>query len=247
MKKLNLLLLEDNTEDANELTSILQANGYFVAVANNTLEADKEIENKLFDIIILDIMIQGKPDGILFAQKIHEEKLNIPFLFLTSMQSKGIFDKAKYTRPINYILKPYNELELLYALELAIETHYQQSNTISLKTNSAVLCPEYLFVKKNKSVVKIDVASINYIEVDEKYCNLHCQDENYMIKMSLKKVTELLTNPNFKQVHRNFLVNIEKIKEIYFEDNLIILDSKDQIPFSERYKVSFLKNNPVFR
>ncbi len=247
MKNLNLLLLEDNLDDAIELTSILSANNYNVTTVKDVEEADRKIIDQQFDIMILDIMIHGKPDGIAFAQKIHEIKPNTPFLFLTSMQSKGIFDKAKYTKPINYILKPYNELELLYALELAIETHYGQTNTISLKPDTAIVSPKFLFIKKHKSVVKINTTSINYIKVDEKYCNLLCDDGSYSIKMSLKRISELLSNPNFKQVHRNFLVNIEKIKELYFEDNLIILESKEQIPLSDRYKVSFLKNNNVFR
>ena len=57
----------------------------------------------------------------------------------------------------------------------------------------------------------------------------------------------MLSNPDFKQVHRNYLVNIKKIKEIYFEDNLIILDDGSKIPFSERYKNAFIKNNTIFR
>jgi len=246
MKKLQLLLLEDNKEEANEIATLLNTNGYIVSLAKNTFEADREIKNQLFDIMILDIMINGKPDGISFAQKVHLKGIYIPFLFLTSVQSKSIFDKAKYTNPFNYLLKPYNELELLYALELAIETHYHQSNSISLKANNAVLCPEFLFVKKNRSVVKIDVASINHIEVDEKYCSLVCDNGNYLVKLSLTKIKSVLSNPDFKQVHRNYLINIKKIKEIYFEDNLIILNSNNKIPFSERFKASFRRDNPIF-
>ncbi len=246
MKKLQLLLLEDNNEEANEIVTLLNINGYKVTSVKNTSEANKEIENKLFDVMILDIMINGKPDGISFAQKIHIEGNCIPFLFLTSIQSKTVFNQAKYTNPINYLLKPYNELELLYALELAIETHYHQSNSISQKVDNAVLCPEFLFVKKNKSVVKIDVASINYIEVDQKYCSLVCDNGNYLVKLSLTKIKSVLSNPDFKQVHRNYLINIKKIKEIYFEDNLIILNSNNKIPFSERFKASFRRDNPIF-
>ncbi|WGH76758.1 LytTR family DNA-binding domain-containing protein [Tenacibaculum tangerinum] len=96
-------------------------------------------------------------------------------------------------------------------------------------------------------MVKVDVATINYIEVKEKYCSLICDSGNYLIKLSLTKLKDMLSNPDFRQVHRNYLVNIKKIKEIYFEDNLIILDSGDKILFSERYKTAFIKDNPIFR
>ncbi len=246
MNKLRLLLLEDLDKEANALITVLQENNYEVIRVRNAEEAEKELKNRFFDIIILDIMIDGKPEGIALAERMIKQEVNIPFLFLTSMQSKAIFEQAKFTNPFSYLLKPHNELELLYALELAIETHFKQENSISFNKNSAVLSPEFLFVKKRKSVVKIEVPAINYIEVQEKYCSLQCDEGSYLIKMSLKKIIELLSNNDFKQVHRNFLVNIKKIKEIYFEDNLIILDSRDKIPFSERYKASFRRDNPIF-
>lgn len=247
MKKIELLLLEDTAEEAQELVEFLEENHYQVQVAVNASEARKQLRDKRFDVIILDIMIDGKPEGISFAQEMQDYGVNIPFLFLTSMQSKGVFQEAKYTKPFNYLIKPHNELELLYALELAIESHYEQSNTISLKHETAVLSPDFLFVKKKNRVVKAEVSDINSIRVEEKYCGLHCDDENYLIRMSLKKVQEMLANDLFFQVHRNYVVNMKKIKEIYFEDNLIILMNGDKIPMSERYKSALSKNPFIFK
>ena len=92
----------------------LEKEGYKVTTAKNGREAiDTAIRIKPA-LIILDIMINGKPDGITFAQQLNVTGLNIPFLFLTSINSKTIFEKAKYTQPYNYLLKPYNKFELLY-------------------------------------------------------------------------------------------------------------------------------------
>lgn len=245
MKKIELLLLEDTAEDANELTSFLEDNNYKVEVAINANEARQKIKRKLFDIVILDIMIDGEPEGIAFAQEIQDNGIDVPFLFLTSMQSKGIFQEAKYTKPFNYLIKPHNELELLYALELAIESHYEQSNTISIRPKQAVLSPDFLFVKKKGKVVKVAVSDINSIQVEEKYCSLNCGNDSYLIRMSLKKVQEMLGSDQFLQVHRNSIVNLHKIKEIYFEDNLILLEGDDQISMSERYK-AILSKHPLF-
>ncbi len=245
MKTLQLLLLEDEDEEAKEISEFLGDHNFEVTRAITIQDAERKIQDLFFDIIILDIMIDGKPDGIVLAQQINEQQLNIPFLFLTSTQSKHFFDLAKLTQPATYLLKPYNTLELLFSIELAIEKCYKQSNTLSFNSENAVLSPTYIFVKKNKSVMKIAIEHINYVEVKEKYCNLISEEGNFLIKLSLIKVKELLSNPNFTQVHRNFLVNIKKIKEIYFEDNLIILMSTAQIPFSERYKALFIKDNDI--
>jgi two-component system LytT family response regulator len=247
MKKLQLLLLEDSEEEALELSSFLEDNDYEVSLAKNAVEAEKLIRNRFFDVIILDIMINGRPDGISLAHRLNKEGINVPFLFLTSMQGREIFDEAKLTNPLVYLLKPYNKLELLFSLELAIESCYQQSNSISLASENGVISPSFLFIKKKRSVVKVDVAAINYVEVKEKYCSIICDSGNYLIKLSLTKLKEMLSNPDFRQVHRNYLVNVKKIKEIYFEDNLIVLDNDEKILFSERYKTAFIKDNTIFR
>ena len=192
-------------------------------------------------------MIHGKPDGIALAKKLNKNNIDIPFLFLSSMQTKVLFDEAKLTKPITYLLKPFNKLELLFSLELAMEKHYEQSNSLSLDTNNAILSPASLFIKKNKSIQKVAVDAINYVEVEEKYSSLVCNEGNYLIKLSLTKVKELLSNPNFIQVHRNFLINMKAIKEIYLEDNLIVLISGQKIPFSERHKAAFIKANPILK
>ncbi len=236
MKKIELLLLEDTPEEAEELISFLEENNYHVEHVENAREARQKIRSKPFDVVILDIMIEGEPEGIAFAQEIQDYGMNIPFLFLTSMQSKGIFQEAKYTKPFNYLIKPHNELELLYALELAIESHYEQSNTISIRPKQAVLSPDFLFIKKKGKVLKAEVSDINSIKVEEKYCGLYCDDEDYMIRMSLKKIQEMLASDDFLQVHRNSVVNIKKIKEIYLDDNLIVMMNGDQVSISERYK-----------
>lgn len=247
MKKLELLLLEDDTKQATQLTLLLHTYDYLVSTANNITEAENLLNEKLFDIIVLDIMIDGKPDGLLLAQELNKKKANVPFLFLTSIQTKTIFEEAKYTKPFNYLLKPYNELEVLYALELALESHYEQSNTLSSGTNNVVLSPDFLFIKKKNRVVKVLVSSINCIKVEERYCHLLCDNNIYFIKLSLSKIQEILANPIFSQTHRNYLVNINKIKEIYFEDNLVILDNNEKVPFSERYKTIFIKKNNIYR
>jgi len=247
MEKLHILVLEDDLEEAQELTSLLLQNDYLVTHVTNLTQAFNELKSQAFDMMILDIMIDGKPKGIELAKQLDIEKIQIPFIFLTSIQSRVVFEKAKYTKPFSYLLKPYNELELLYVIELAIETYHKQENTISSDKNNAVIAPEFFFVKKGQKVVKVNVNTISYIEVDQKYCQLVCDSGKYLIKLSLSKIKEVLSNPNFKQTHRKYLINIKKIKELYFDDNLIIMEADHKIPFSTRFKTAFLKDGLFFR
>lgn len=247
MTNLRLLLLEDSDDEAVEVVDFLEDNNYEVIRVKNGAEAEKEIKNRFFDIIILDIMINGKPEGISLAHRLNRQNITIPFLFLTSMQSKAVFNEAKLTNPYTYLLKPFNELELLYSLELALEKFHQQSNSISLSAKNAVVSPSFLFIKKKRSVMKVDVTSIIYVEVSEKYSNLVCDEGSYLIKLSLSKLKELLDPTNFAQTHRKYLVNVKKIQEIYFEDDLIILQNNHKVPFSKRLKNQFLKDHNILR
>lgn len=247
INNLRLLLLEDLDEEAAEVIELLEDNNYEVIRVKNSAEAEKEIKNRFFDIILLDIMIDGKPEGISLAHRLNKQNIKIPFLFLTSMQSKVVFDEAKLTNPFTYLLKPFNKLELLYGLELAVEKFHHQDNSITLGSENAVITPDYLFLKKKRSVMKVDVSSILYVEVKEKYCKLISEVGDFVVKLSLTKIKDLIDNGDFAQTHRSFLVNIKKIKEIYFEDNLLILENNDKIQFSSRYKAQFIKDNPIYR
>ena len=247
MNNLRLLLLEDLDEEATEIIDFLEENNYEVIRVKNAIEAEKEIKNCFFDIILLDIMIDGKPEGISLAHRLNKQNVEVPFLFLTSMQSKVVFDEAKLTKPYTYLLKPFNKLELLYSLELALEKFHEQSSSISLSDKNAIVSPSFLFVKKKRSIMKVDTQSIIYVEVKEKYCKLICDEDDYLIKLSLIKIKELLGDTDFTQTHRNYLVNTAKIQEIYFEDNLLILKNNHKILFSERFKNQFIKSNTIFR
>jgi DNA-binding LytR/AlgR family response regulator len=245
MKKTELLLVEDNIAEATELSLILKKHQYAVTIAKNSSEAIEALQNQYFDVMVIDIMINGKAAGISFAHTLHQHEIDIPYLFLAGVNDKSIFENAKGTKALNYLLKPYDELEILYALELAIETHCRQVNTTSKILT--LTSEDFIFVKKRNKIEKVLLNTIYYVEVEEKFCTIITDYSKYLIKISLTKLKKVLPTLFLKQVHRNFLININKIKEIYFEDNLIILDNKDKIPLSKKYKGSFLDNKIIFR
>ncbi|EDP96241.1 response regulator transcription factor [Kordia algicida OT-1] len=247
MENLHILLLEDDLLEATNLLQLLTKHDYRVTHAKTIIEAHKHVKNTIFDMTILDIMIDGKPQGIDLAVQLAKEDIHIPFIFLTSIHSRAIFDKAKYTKPFSYLLKPFNEMELLYTIELAIGEYHKQKDAPTLASNNTIITPEFLFVKDKMKVVKVTVDTINYIKVDGKYCHLVCDESSYLIKLSLSKTKEVLANPNFTYTHRNYLVNIQKVKEIYTSDRSVMLENEELIPISSRYLESFLKDSTFFK
>lgn len=243
MDKVNVLIVEDTLAEGNALIKTLEKNNYnIIGVAPTFKEALVLFHNNPIDIIVIDIFLNGNPDGISFAETLsitpHTSK---PFVFLTSSTDRKIFERAKLTQPFSYLMKPFNELEILYALEMAVEKFYAQPDVFIGEEEDTIIGTDYLFIKKRKSLKKVHIEDIIYIEVEEKYCNIITEKEKFVILISLTKIFKLLNDSIFAKTHRNYIVNTEKILEIVPSDNLIILNGNHRVTLSDNYK-GILKN-----
>ncbi len=238
MDNINILIVEDTPSESEALIAVLKENGYnIVGLATNHKDALALFYANKVDIVIIDIYLNGIPEGITFAETINVIPNSAkPFVFLTSSTDRHTFERAKLTNPFSYLLKPFNELELLYALELAIEKFYAQNDVFLGEEEDTVISTEYLFIKKGKSLKKVLVADIIYIEVEEKYCNIITEKEKFVILISLTKILDMLDNTLFCRTHRNYIVNTEKIIEIVPADNLVVLTGNHKVTLGEKYK-----------
>lgn len=248
MQNINILIIEDTPSESERLVKVLKENNYeVVGVATQYTDALKMFYEKKVDLVIIDIFLNGKPEGITFAQTINITPNALkPFVFLTSSKDRQIFETAKLTRPFSFLMKPFNELEVIYAIEMAVEKFYDQKNVFSTEEQDTVVGIDYLFIKKNKSLKKALISDILYIEVEGRYCNIITENEKFVILISLSKISELLQKNKFVKTHRNYLVNSEKIVEIMTDDNLIILKGNHKVLLSDKYK-NFTTNFNVLK
>jgi len=250
MDNINVLIIEDTPAESDALIHVLKANNYtVVGVAPTYTEALRLFYNSeiKIDIVVIDIFLDGKADGITFAETINiVPNKSKPFVFLSSSKDRQIFERAKLTQPFSFLLKPFNELEILYALEMAVEKFYGQTNVFLSEVQDTVISEDYLFVKKNKSLKKVLIDDIVYIEVEDRYCNIITDNEKFVILMSLTKLIQLLDPEKFCQTHRNFIVNTNKIEEIIVHDNLLILEGNHKVTLSDKYK-DFVKKFRILK
>lgn len=237
MDNINVLIIEDTPAESEALKKVLETKYTVVGVATNHAEALNLFYKHKVDVVIIDVFLDGKPDGITFAETINAVPGACrPFVFLTSSQDRHTFERAKLTRPFSFLLKPFNELEILYAIEMAVEKFYDQKNVFTSEERDTVISREHLFVKKKDSLKKVKIDDIIYIEVEERYCNIITENEKFLILMSLTKILELLDPNKFYQTHRNFIVNADKIVEVIPTDNHIVLNGNHKITLSDKYK-----------
>lgn len=245
MDNINVLIIEDTPEQSDALSKVLLANNYtIVGVARSYTDALKLFYEQPIDIIVIDVFLDGKPDGITFAETINIiPNASKPFVFLTSSQDRKIFDRAKLTKPFSFLMKPFNELEILYALEMAVEKFYEQNNVFLSEDQDTVISSDFLFIKKKNTLKKVAINDILYIEVEDRYCNIITEKEKFVILISLTKISAVLDTNKFIRTHRNNMVNSNKIEEIILADNLIVLKGGHKVNLSNTYKDFIKKMN----
>ena len=248
MDNINVLIIEDTVAESDALVKVLSENNYnIVGIAQTYQDALTMFYQNTIDIVVIDVFLDGKPDGITFAETINIVPNGVkPFVFLTSSKDRQIFERAKLTRPFSFLMKPFNELEILYALEMAVEKFYEQTNVFHSEDQNTVISNDTLFIKKNKSLKKVKIEDIVYIEVEDRYCNIITDVEKFVILISLTKIIHLLDPVKFCQTHRNYIVNISKIEEIIVNDNLVILKGNHKVTLSDKYK-DFVKNFRILK
>jgi PAS domain S-box-containing protein len=123
MQAAQILVVEDEAVLAMDLERHLQAVGYRIAgSATSGDEAVRLAEQRQPDLVLMDIMLRGKMDGVEAARHIRA-KLDIPVVYLTAYSDSATVHRAKASEPFAYVLKPFEERELAIAIELALYRH----------------------------------------------------------------------------------------------------------------------------
>jgi len=142
MSEIRVLIIEDEPLIAADIESTLNNIDFTVAgMAHNYETALQQLQNNTPDIILLDVNLNDEKDGIDIGNYINEN-YKLPFVYLTSYADKVTLDRAKKTRPAGYIVKPFEDKDLLAGLEIAIYNFSVQSTTPSIslaKINKHIL------------------------------------------------------------------------------------------------------------
>lgn len=122
-KNAKILVVEDERIVAEDIQRSLESIGYVVtAVTDSGEDALVQTEKTKPDLVLMDIVLSGKIDGIDAAEKIIA-CFDIPIIYLTAYSDEQTLNKAKITEPYGYILKPYHDSELQSSVEMALYKH----------------------------------------------------------------------------------------------------------------------------
>ncbi len=244
IKKVKLLILEDESLIAQDIADGLVECGYEIAGTVPSVEKAMKLlaQDSGIDVVLIDIMLKGDPTGITLAQHLDKQHPHIPYIFLTSYADTPMVNRVKKaTTPYAYILKPFNKRQVAVSIEMALENFSKRKPEHDLLANKtfkpipqrALKINDSLFLKKDNHFERVLLQEILFLEAESNYTTIHTQCGRFVYSMVLKKIEGVLPPDFFLRVHRSFVVNINAVSG--FEGNQLFVD-KQKIPVSKSHR-----------
>lgn len=249
---MNILIVEDDAIYADALEILLlELKAGKIFKTDDSEEALRMINAIRPNLILLDITLNGKWSGVQIAEIIREKQLPITMIFITSSKDEDVFEKAKLTTPFAYINKPLDKEAFKKTILLALQQqnnfdHFAKLND-SNSNASSIISDHYFFVKTKKTLKKIEISTILFIEVFGKYCEIVLENDSINVKTPLKDIAAKIDHPKFQKINRSCIINIEKIESFDMDNNTILIGNY-KISIARRLKkklISILQSDSI--
>ena len=196
---MKILVVEDEAPIRDLISINLQLVGYEVFTAEDGIVAENLLEKQKVDLILLDVMIPGI-DGFSLIEKI--KKHNIPVIFVTAKES--VLDRVKCLRlgADDYIIKPFETIELLARIEVVLRRYNKNSHIIKFKN---------IEVDTNQRSVKLNDKEV-YLTVKE-YELLILLLQNKNIALSRDQILDRVWGFEYGGETRTVDIHIQRIRE----------------------------------
>lgn len=217
---IKLLIVEDEMIIAEHLTMLLESMDYVVVgSAIDYDEAIELLEAERPDLVLLDINLAGKRDGINVAETINE-RFKLPIIFTTSHADGATIERAKKVNPANYLLKPFQKEQLFTSIEIALFNWTTPADAVDADAAEEVEKPQEfiikdaLFIKEKFKYTKLLIQNIQWIKADGNYLELHLSDRREIIRASLTAFLLRLNRPAFFRTHKSYAVNLDHLTKL---------------------------------
>lgn len=205
-------------------TPFMELSGLF----ESALQAIEIINTSPVDMMFVDI---NMPDlnGLDFVKSLdHPPKI----VFVTAYGEHAL--EGFRVDALDYLLKPIGYNDFLKSAN-KVKSWFDLNPGKADEVNSN---KEFLFLKSEYKIVRINFDDIKYIEGMNEYIRIHLTNSKpLMTLLSMKSIEDKLPSDRFMRVHRSFIVNLARISLI--ERSRIVFDNDVYIPVSEQYKDKF--------
>ncbi|EDP69810.1 two-component response regulator [Flavobacteriales bacterium ALC-1] len=199
-----------------------------VSQCKNAIEAFNFISKNKVDLVFLDINMP-EISGIAFAKSINKD---IKIIFTTAYRDYAVegFD----LQAVDYLLKPIAFERLLRA----VNRYFEVFTKVEKTSNDTSESNDFIFVRSNRRMLKIDFDSILFIESYSDYIKIHLEKEVVVTRETISAMEAKLPRQNFIRIHRSYIIALSKIQSFNSEG---ITVNRHSLPFSRSYKKEVLK------
>ncbi len=208
----------------------LELNGKYT----NATDALHGIGQNPVDLLFLDIQMP-ELNGLELSRMVPE---STRIVFTTAFNQYAI--DGFRVNALDYLLKPISYADFLEASTKAMQwfqlVHQSEQAAPAAPADEE---PRSIFVKSEYKLLQIDLDDIRYIEGLKDYVKIYTEQSPHPILslMNMKAIEQMLPTSRFIRVHRSFIVQKSKIREI--ERNRIVFGDI-YIPIGDSYKQAFM-------
>jgi DNA-binding LytR/AlgR family response regulator len=242
---IKILIVEDEMLIAANIANQLENLGYeILGIIPRGQEAINAVKSDKPDVVLMDIHLKGDIDGIETAIQL-QKQADLSIIYLTANADEATFNRAKLTKPAGFIAKPFKQLDLQRAIELAVSRMEVKEPNPSLEImdidEQATILSDRIFIRYKEKMVKIMLADILFIEADRNYSHIFTKDKEYVLAITLKTIEEKLPAKSFMRVHRSYLINLIHVDEVIEGYIVINVINKKSIPLGTGMREQLLK------
>ncbi len=190
---------------------------------DNALDGLAYLRSNKVDLLFLDINM----DELSGIELLESSKIESRVIITTAYQEYAI--KGYELNVTDYLLKPFTFDRFLKAVNKAQE---------SMSQTALTLPPEYIFVKTENRLEKINLSEIIYIEGMRDYRRIHTAEKRIMTLQNFSELEKIIPPNIVCRVHKSFMVGINKIESI---ERSRIKIFNQIIPISETYRELFFQ------
>lgn len=194
-----------------------------VAECADAMEAYNHLTTNTIDLLLLDIEMDGMT-GLELTKKLGNKS---PLIIFTTAK-KDYAVEAFELNVADYLVKPVLPARFLQAIERAKELAAKKD-----KKEEKVAEQDFVFVKDNGVLKKINVDDIMYLEAMGDYVKVYTGQRFHVLHSTLKSIEEKLPPSKFVRVHRSYIVSLSKID--FIQDGAISI-GKASVPIADTYR-----------
>jgi|GEM_PF-840489 len=233
MANIKVLIVEDQLLIAEDIAERLKKHSLEVAgICTSGEEAIKVVQTEKPDLILMDIELSDAMDGISTAQVILQQQF-IPIIYLSNYMDQKTVERAKKTQPASYLTKPFNEADLIRAIDLA----FSNANAKAGSVDRSATKDKFFLRTQNQVYVKILLSDILYLKAGRAYCSVVTKSRTYTLANSMNHIHEQLHHRDLQKIHRSYVVNVNQITEL---DGNVVKIGEVEVQMSKEYREALL-------